>query len=142
MHNFTDNYKAENVETFSNEVKTENEWVMRESSDFVKPGSDYLLAVLEFDIESKKLKHATTISSYYPRYYPLSFMVGIGDRAQVGVTSEQVVAALIDRHSILNEEFPSEPNERFIYHLKQAQKALDERIQDRRNRGVHGLPKV
>lgn len=56
-----------------------------------------------------------------------------------GTTDEDVLDSLINRAQYLNAEFPTSPeSERYLYHLTEARKALDDRTADRVSRGVKG----
>lgn len=60
------------------------------------------------------------------------------ERISDGVTSEEVINALIDRHQTLNDRFPSVYNERAIASLKDVLVNLEARTADRMARGVEG----
>ena len=56
-----------------------------------------------------------------------------------GTTDEDILDAAIHHAKHLNAEFPTSPeSERYIYHLTEARKALDDRTADRVSRGVKG----
>jgi hypothetical protein len=55
-----------------------------------------------------------------------------------GITSEQLIIALIDRHRKLDARFPSPQNKRMIEGLQIFLACCKERIDDRMNRGVMG----
>jgi hypothetical protein len=55
-----------------------------------------------------------------------------------GLQSEQLVLALIDRHTKLNNRFPSAQNEKMLAGLHMFMDACKERVQERMNRGVMG----
>lgn len=61
--------------------------------------------------------------------------------AQSGLLSEQLLLILLDRHEKLNAAYPSPLYEKFRAGICMALEALEERVKDRINRGVIGLPR-
>lgn len=55
-----------------------------------------------------------------------------------GVTTEQLLVALLHRHTQLNLAFPSEENEVFLVLIRLALETLAKRVEDRIKRGVMG----
>lgn len=73
----------------------------------------------------------------------LRFVEGPQDaRIEDGTTTEEVIEALIDRLTFLNEKFPSPYNLTAIDGLKGAIVALNERTAERVERGVEGTDAV
>lgn len=58
-----------------------------------------------------------------------------------GVTNEALIATLVHRLRILDSSIPSEKNKEAIAYLTKAHDALEERIQERLQRGVYDTDK-
>ncbi|MDV4239022.1 hypothetical protein [Acinetobacter baumannii] len=56
-----------------------------------------------------------------------------------GITSEALLAILIHRTKILNNNFPCEENKRAITYMENALALFEQRTRDRQQRGVEGL---
>lgn len=69
----------------------------------------------------------------------LSFQQGpIPNHGVNGVTNESILAVLIHRTTILDEQFPSSFNKEAIEHMKKALQSFENRTKNRINRGVEG----
>lgn len=69
----------------------------------------------------------------------IQFVYGIDDENTVpGITSEQLILALLDRHIKLNTVYPTAQNEKFIVGLQMCLQAQKERIDERTERNVIG----
>ena len=59
-----------------------------------------------------------------------------------GATSEALLAILIHRTKVLNDNFPCDENKRAITYMENALALFEQRTKDRLNRGVEGHNKV
>lgn len=59
-----------------------------------------------------------------------------------GLTSEALLAILIHRTKILNDNFPCDENKRAITYMENALALFEQRTKDRLNRGVEGQNKI
>lgn len=124
----------EHIETYSDRIP--NEWVQ-----FNPTINTYILQHLYFDTNDKKLKPTEPWSGAIGFDY-VKFLVGIGDKPQDGVITEQLTAILIHRQEEFNKIRPSEQGTKIVEHLKEVVRLTEERIEDRKNRGVHGENKL
>lgn len=82
--------------------------------------------------------HVYTIAAGYA-LINLFFQNGpIKEKGVNGITNEALIAILIDRIGVLNEQFPCEENVMALASLIRAQQVLLERTQSRMQRGVEG----
>lgn len=98
----------------------------------IRPGHKYTLASFENPNQFQVLQFIEK----EPRFQGSNEMVTIND----GTTTEEVLAALIDRTETLNAKFPSEYNANAITHMKAALQYFEERTASRKARGVEGKP--
>lgn len=117
---------VEYIETYSDRIP--NEWV-----EYTPDNNWYFLKRLVFNKETKELESVKDNS-----YTSVRFLVGIGDTPQDGIITEQLTAILIHRHEEFNKKLPSEQGTKIVEHLKEVVRLTEERIEDRKNRGVHG----
>lgn len=69
---------------------------------------------------------------YIPSFQELQFVKKLDNGIVIpGVTSEQIVKALIDRHQKLNNRLRSKETETVIYHLEKAIEALERDVVDK-----------
>ena len=59
-----------------------------------------------------------------------------------GATSEALLAILIHRTKVLNDNFPCDENKRAITYMENALALFEQRTKDRQGRGVEGFNKV
>lgn len=71
---------------------------------------------------------------------PIQFQHGpVKEHGVNGITSEALLAILIHRTKILNNNFPCEENKRAITYMENALALFEQRTRDRQQRGVEGL---
>lgn len=79
------------------------------------------------------------ITQYQSTYQTIQFVKKFEDGTVVpGLQSEQLLIALIDRHKKLDAMFPSEHNKKMIRGMEMALEAMEERVNERIERGVMG----
>jgi len=66
----------------------------------------------------------------------------INENGVNGVQINDVISMLVKRLKYLNQRFPSKYNQSTIEHLIAAEKAQNDRTEDRENRGVEGSEKL
>lgn len=120
----------EHIETYSDKIP--NEWVR-----FNPNTNSYILQHLYFDTNDKELKPQEAWSGAIGCDY-VKFLIGIGDNPQDGIITEQLIAILIHRQEEFNKKLPSEQGTKIVELLKEVVRLTEERITDRKSRGVHG----
>ncbi|MDD9317870.1 MULTISPECIES: hypothetical protein [Acinetobacter calcoaceticus/baumannii complex] len=120
-------YGTEIHEDANGVVVTHNEWVQVENSQ-----------------ESYELNHG----HYYDilagdEVTPIQFQHGpVKEHGVNGVTSEALLAILIHRTKILDNNFPCDENKRAITYMENALALFEQRTRDRQKRGVEGFNKA
>ncbi len=71
---------------------------------------------------------------------PIQFQLGpVKEHGVNGITNEALLAVLIHRTNILNNNFPCDENKRAISYMENALALFNKRTADRQRRGVEGL---
>lgn len=102
----------------------------------------------QIQVENSEKRHELSHGHYYDilsgeLVTPIQFQHGpVKVHGVNGITSEALLAILIHRTKILNNNFPCEENKRAITYMENALALFEQRTRDRQQRGVEGLNKA